>query len=80
MSTLASSEPPGDGGGVCSYAFWLLLFGRSAKVTVLEVTDGEVLGGDTGDGDADVCDRFIRLGGCGCCASPLSDDFDSEGR
>ena len=84
ISTLASSDPPGDGGGVCSYAFRPLLFGRScAKVTVLDVTEtaeGGVSCGDAGDGDEDVCDRFTRLAGCICCASPSFDDFEREGR
>lgn len=44
---LRDDGPPGDGGGVCSYAALPLLFGRSAKETffVMEVVrdrDGEV--------------------------------------
>ena len=48
VSTLLRVDgPPGDGGGVCSYAARPLLFGRSAKETflVMDVVrdrDGEV--------------------------------------
>lgn len=67
VSILVSLDAPGDGGGVCSYAVRPLLFGRSAKVTVLDAVDDVVeergRDGDVGDGELDGCDRLIRFDG-----------------
>ncbi len=83
VSTFTSPTPPGEGGGVCSYAVLPLLLGRSAKVTDLE--DVDVLVDDRGlalvvcDAVSDVCDRFIFFVG-GCWASAATAAFEMEGR
>lgn len=45
--------PPGDGGGVCSYAALPLLFGRSAKETFLVTDVVRDRAGNVGDGVVD---------------------------
>ena len=83
VSILTPSAAPGEGGGVCSYVMRPLLFGRSAKVTVLE--DEEVVVDDLGrptvamGGGLDGCDRLTRFAG-GCCDSVGTEGFESERR
>lgn len=68
-SIFISVEAPGEGGGVCSYAFLLpllLLKGRSANVTVFVdtticgVADASVFD----DGSVEECSRLIRFEEC----------------
>ena len=69
--------PPGDGGGVCSYAARPLLFGRSAKETFLVMEAVRGREGKVGEGVLEGCDRFTFLAGgdsSGCAG------FEIEGR
>lgn len=81
MSTFASSSAPGEGGGVCSYAFRPLLLGRSAKETDLAevVVDDLDRNGEVGEGVEAVCERFTFFAGGGW-ASVEVEDFGGEGR
>ena len=82
VSMRLSSAAPGDGGGVCSYAALPLLFGRSAKETVLvedEAVDDRCLRGEIGEDVFDVCDRLTFFVG-GCWVSVATEDLDTEGR
>ena len=77
-----SSAAPGEGGGVCSYAALPLLFGRSAKETVLvedEAVDDRCRSGETGEDVLDACDRFTFFVG-GCWVSVATEDLGTEGR
>ena len=80
VSTRLPSAAPGEGGGVSAYAALPLLFGRSAKETVLvdeNVVDARGFDGEVGEGVFDVCDRFTFFVG-GCWASVATEDFEME--
>ena len=61
VSILLWPSAPGEGGGVCSYAFLPLLLGRSAKETTLaadEAVDDLGRDGEFDDVEFAVCDRL----------------------
>ena len=81
MSIFVSDSAPGDGGGVCSYAFRPTV-GGGANVTDFVDDDAvEDLGRDgvTGDEVLDVCDRFAFLAGGGFISAALV-GFVGDGR
>ena len=81
--TTLSSSAPGDGGGVCSYAFLLPVSGRSANVTVLDgigVVGGGDCDGEIGEDEFPAWDRFIRFAGWFCCGSISLDGLETDGR
>ena len=82
VSILLRPSGPGDGGGVCSYAFLPLLLGRSAKETALvddEAVNDRGRGGSVGDVDVDGCDRLTFFVG-GCSVSVATGVLMMEGR
>ena len=82
VSILLWSSGPGEGGGVCSYAFLPLLFGRSANETALvadDAVDDRGRDGELGDVEVDVCDRLTFLAG-GCSVSVVTEVLMMEGR
>ncbi len=82
VSILLWPSAPGEGGGVCSYAFLPLLFGRSAKETALVADDAVDDRGRDGEVDAvevDVCDRLTLLVGGGS-VSVATEALMTEGR
>ncbi len=81
MSILLRLSGPGEGGGVCSYAFLPLLLGRSAKETALvadDAVDDRGRDGELGEVEVEGCDRLTFLVG-GCSVSVVTEVL-MEGR
>ena len=82
VSILLCSSAPGEGGGVCSYAFLPLLLGRSAKETTLvaeEAVDDLGRAGELGDVEMEACDRLTFFVG-GRSVSVVTGVLMMEGR